>query len=79
MRKILEWIGAGLSLTPAGNLADWSEADFIRTLRTGITPNGRELDPELMPWSTVGRLSDDEAKAIWLYLQSLPPVETESS
>jgi mono/diheme cytochrome c family protein len=72
-------VGAGLNLTPGGNLADWSEADFIRTLRTGVTPQGRELDPKLMPWSAVGKLSDDELKAIWLYLQSLPPVETESS
>lgn len=30
--------GAGQNLTPGGDLANWSEADFIRTLRTGVTP-----------------------------------------
>jgi cytochrome c553 len=71
--------GAGQNLTPAGNLAHWTEADFIQTLRTGLTPENRKLDPELMPWDQVGRLSDDELKAIWLYLQSLPAVETDNS
>jgi mono/diheme cytochrome c family protein len=69
--------GAGLNLTPAGNLGRWSEADFIRVMRTGVTPDGRQLDPELMRWDVLGQLSDEELKAIWLYLQSLPPVETE--
>lgn len=69
--------GAGQNLTPAGNLAHWTETDFIQTLRTGVTPEDRKLDPELMPWDQVGRLSDDELRAIWLYLQSLPAVNSE--
>ncbi len=67
--------GGGLNLTPAGDLLNWSEADFIRALRTGVTPEGKELDPELMPWKSVGRLTDEELGAIWLYLQTVPPVE----
>lgn len=70
-------VGAGQNLTPAGNLAHWTEADFIQTLRTGVTPENRKLDPELMPWDQVGRLNDDELKAIWLYLKSLPAVSSE--
>ena len=37
------------NLTPGGGLARWSEADFINTLRTGNTPDGRSLDSENMP------------------------------
>jgi mono/diheme cytochrome c family protein len=70
--------GAGQNLTPAGNLAHWSEADFIQTVRTGITPEGRKLDPEMMPTQIIGQASDEELKALWLYLKSLPAVETES-
>lgn len=66
--------GGGLNLTPAGDLANWSEADFITALRTGLTPNGKKLDPEMMPVGIYGKLSDDEVKAIWLFLKSLPPV-----
>lgn len=60
------------NLTPAGNPGNWTEADFINTLRTGVTPEGNELNPEYMPWPTFGKMTDDELKAIWLYLQSLP-------
>jgi len=44
-------------------------------MRTGVTPTGKQLDSELMPWKSMGQMSDDELKAIWLYLQTLPPVQ----
>lgn len=62
------------NLTPGGELASWSEDDFFRTMRTGMTPNGHQLDVE-MPWMYFGRMSDDELRAVWLYLQSLPALE----
>lgn len=71
-----EGAGGGLNLTPAGDLGDWTEEDFINTLRTGNTPEGEVLDEELMPWKSLGKMTDDELKAIWLYLRSIPPVET---
>jgi mono/diheme cytochrome c family protein len=63
-----------LNLTRGGELAGWTEADFITAMRTGITPAGRELSAE-MPWPYLGQMTDDELKAIWLYLQSLPAHE----
>lgn len=64
-----------LNLTPGGELVGWSEADFIQTLRTGVTPSGRELRQEYMPWNILGQMTDDELKALWLYLQSVPARE----
>ena len=49
----------------------WSEVGFMATLRTGVTPYGKELDPENMPWKSLGKMTDDELKAVWLYLSSL--------
>ncbi len=57
-------IGAG-SVT-----ATWSEADFLRTIRTGTTPYGRHLT-DAMPWKTFARLTDDELRAIWMYVRSV--------
>ena len=65
----------GPNLTPGGELGLWAEADFINTLRTGVTPAGRQLNPEFMPWESTAKLTDDELKAIWLYLKSVPAVE----
>lgn len=67
---------SGVNLTPGGELATWTENDFITTLRTGVAPDGEQLDQELMQWQLTNLLTDDELRAIWLYLQSLPPIES---
>ena len=66
-----------LNLTPyPGSSTDvWSQAEFIRTLRTGITPRGNQLDTRYMPWKVLGQMTDDELKALWLFLRSAPPKE----
>jgi mono/diheme cytochrome c family protein len=69
--------GQGLNLTPGGDLAKWSEEDFMKAMRTGVTPTEKKLDPMLMPWQSMGKMTDDELKAIWLYLKTLPPVENQ--
>jgi mono/diheme cytochrome c family protein len=69
--------GEGMNLTPGGQLADWSEEDFIQTMRTGVAPDGEKLENEEMPWRSFRHYSDEELKAIWLYLLSLPAIETE--
>jgi mono/diheme cytochrome c family protein len=63
------------NLTPGGELAFWTEEQFINTIRTGVTPSGHELDPTFMPWKDFRLFTDDELKAIWLYLQSLPKLK----
>lgn len=59
------------NLTPGGEMKGWSEADFIVTLRAGVTPSGHQLK-DAMPWKYFDQMTDDEMKAVWLYLQSLP-------
>lgn len=60
------------NLTPGGELGFWTEEEFINTIRTGKTSGGHELNPEFMPWKNYRLFYDDELKAIWSYLQSLP-------
>jgi len=60
------------NLTPGGELAFWTEEQFINAIRTGKTPSGYELNPDLMPWKDYRNFYEEELKAIWLYLQSLP-------
>lgn len=58
----------GPNLTPGGAMASWSEEDFIAIVR-----NRRS---EWMPFESLSKMTDDELKAIFLYLQSLPAMET---
>ena len=64
------------NITPGGEPGFWTEEQFTNTIRTGVTPGGHKLDPVAMPWKTYSHLSDDELKAVWLYMQSLPKLET---
>jgi mono/diheme cytochrome c family protein len=64
------------NLTRSGELGNWSEADFLTTLQTGVTPEGKSLDPVQMPWPRIGSADDEDLQAIWLYLQSLSATAT---
>jgi mono/diheme cytochrome c family protein len=56
-------------------LPTWDEDRFIATIRTGKTPGGVQLRSQYMPWTSYRHMSDDELRAVWVYLQSLPPKE----
>ena len=59
------------NITPAG-LGSWSDAEFIRAMRTGRRPDGRVLST-VMPWPYYAQMTDDELRAIWRFLQVVPP------
>ncbi len=60
------------NLTPGGELGKWSEADFMKAIRTGVRPNGTIISAA-MPWPYAKNMTDDEIRATWMYLQSLAP------
>jgi mono/diheme cytochrome c family protein len=59
------------NLTPAGPTKSYSENDFKRVLREGKRPNGIPVN-DVMPVRLTKNLSDDEIRAIYLYLRTLP-------
>jgi mono/diheme cytochrome c family protein len=64
-----------LTFGPGSVLPDWSEAGFLNTIRTGITPQGIKLRAEYMPWKSYKFMSDEELRAVWIYLGSLPKLD----
>jgi cytochrome c553 len=54
---------------PTGMPSKWTEAQFIQTMRTGVTPEGRTLRAQYMPWKEIGQLSDDELRAVFMYIK----------
>jgi cytochrome c553 len=59
------------NLTPA-SLGDWSEADFLRAMRSGRRPDGSAIDAA-MPWPYYAQMNDLELRAIWEFLGVVPP------
>ena len=63
------------NLTPhkENGLGEWTEQQFIDTMRTGRRQGrGREILPP-MPWRAYRNLNDADLKAVFAYLRSLPP------
>jgi mono/diheme cytochrome c family protein len=65
---------ANLTSHASSRLNAWTEDQFIATLRTLKRPDGSALHP-LMP-AAIGQMTDEELKAIWAYLRTLPATET---
>jgi mono/diheme cytochrome c family protein len=58
-------------ITSAGAVGGWTSEQFVSTMRSGVTPDGRPLSPE-MPWQMYGRMTDEDLTAMHLFLTSLP-------
>lgn len=80
---LTSWVGpwgvsfaANLSPDRATGSGAWTEELFIKMLRTGkfmAADAGRPIMPP-MPWEFIGKMTDEDLKSIFAYLQSLPPI-----
>lgn len=63
------------NLTPdSTGLESWTDSLFIATMRTGRhLGNGRQILPP-MPWFNLALMTDEDLRAIFAYLQSIPRV-----
>lgn len=61
------------NLTPhkSGRIYTWTQEDFIKRFR-----KGKLIPYSHMPWESYGRMTDDELKAIYKYLKTLKPVDS---
>jgi hypothetical protein len=65
------------NLTPDKNtgLGIWDEAMFIQALRTGKHfGSARPIQPP-MPWPAYRNMTDQDLKAVFAYLRSIPPIK----
>jgi mono/diheme cytochrome c family protein len=74
-------ISYSANLTPDSTtgIGAWSEETFVKTIRTGKhlgQEGGRPILPP-MPWQGVAQMTDEDLKAVYTYLQALPPVKNQ--
>lgn len=69
---------SAMNLTPhADGLAGWTFDDFVGALQDGKRPDGTPLREPMSLLVAYGRnMSDVELRALWAFLQTLPPVPT---
>jgi len=70
-------ISYAINLTPDENtgIGSWSEDTFVKAIKTGKHMGvSRPILPP-MPWQTINRLTDDDLKAMYAYLRTIPPIK----
>ena len=70
-------ISYAINLTPDENtgIGIWTEDMFIKALRTGRhMGTSRPILPP-MPWQDISQMTDQDIKAVFAYLKSLPPIK----
>ncbi|MDP3560369.1 MAG: c-type cytochrome [Legionellaceae bacterium] len=58
-------------------IGNWTESDFIRALKEGRDPQGRNYFP-VFPYIYFSKMSNDDIKALYAYFMSLPPVKRQN-
>ena len=62
---------------PETGLGNWTDGEIIRAIREGVAKDGRALFP-MMPYQSLRAMSDEDVKAIVVYLRSLKPIRKET-
>lgn len=62
------------NLTPTGIGPRYTEETFFKALRDGVRPEGTPINPA-MPFRLTKEMTDDEIRAVWAYLKTVPPRE----
>jgi mono/diheme cytochrome c family protein len=72
-------ISYSANLTPdmETGIGAWEEAMFIQAMRTGKhLGGGRDILPP-MPWQGLGKAGDEDLRAIFAYLKSIPAIKNQ--
>jgi len=56
-------------------LGTWSEAEFIATMRNGHRKGKERVMLPPMPWQNLAAMSDEDLRAVYAYLRSIPPIK----
>ena len=70
-------ISYAMNLTPDANtgIGIWTEDMFIKSMRSGKHMGTSRTVLPPMPWPWYGKMRDEELKAIFAYLKSIPPIK----
>lgn len=67
-------ISANLTPDEKTGIGSWTEEQFIKAVKYGRKPDGTQLKLPMPPFA---QLTDEEAAAIWAYLQTIPPIKND--
>jgi mono/diheme cytochrome c family protein len=70
------FLAVAANITPASEIADWSDAELAHAIREGIRPDGSLIGPP-MPFAMYRGLGDDDLMSIVMFLRTVAPVDND--
>ena len=67
------FVSPNITPDPATGIGGWTEADFIRAMTLGLSPDERHYYPAF-PYVSYTRMTFDDLRDLWAYLKTVPPV-----
>jgi len=64
--------GPNITPHPEAGIGRWTEADFVRAMRQGERPDGKNYFPAF-PYTSFTRIVDRDLRDLWAYLRTLAP------
>ena len=75
-----EWNGTGVAFSgnltpdPETGIGKRTDDELKRVLKSGVSHDGRVIDPFMMPWSAWSNWTDEDRYAVVVYLRNIKPV-----
>ena len=66
------FFGPNITPHPQAGIGRWTEADFVRAMRLGDGPDGKNYFPAF-PYPSFTKTSDADLRDLWAFLRTLPP------
>lgn len=63
-------VASNITADKTRGIGSWTQAQFLKTLRSGVDPSGHKLLPP-MPWEQYAQLPDADLIAIYNYLMTV--------
>ena len=64
--------GPNITPHPEAGIGRWTEADFVRAMREGERPDGKNYFPAF-PYTSFTKIVDRDLRDLWAYLRTLAP------
>jgi len=68
------WRGPNITPHKGSGIGNWKVEEIMAAVREGVRPDGSHLYP-VMPYLNFNRMTDDDARALAVYLQSIPAID----
>ena len=62
---------------PETGIGNWSDWDFLNSMRHGVRPNGEHLYPAF-PYTSFTKVPNEDIAAMFAYLRSIPPIKKDA-